>query len=137
MKPTFYPLLALILLAVGGCRRQAEQPAQPMEVEVAFTDTVSLPVQPASKRAKSRPTTPKKALSPSQKPRPSASAETLYVETDGVQGRVWGHVTMQGDTGSGTIHDWDENTLAVDVVRHGNELIATDQNSRQYIFRLK
>ena len=63
-------------------------------------------------------------------------AETIYVETDGAQGRVWGHVTMRGDRGNGTIHDWDENTLTVSVTRHGNELFAVDQNSRQYVFRL-
>ena len=63
--------------------------------------------------------------------------ETLYVETDGAQGRVWGHVTMYGDRGTGTIHDWDENTLAVSVTRHGDELFAVDQNSRQYVFKLK
>ena len=67
----------------------------------------------------------------------AGKAETIYVETDGAQGRVWGHVTMKGDRGSGTIHDWDENTLAVTVTRHGNELFAVDQNSRQYVFRLK
>lgn len=69
--------------------------------------------------------------------RQNGKAETIYVETDGAQGRVWGHVTMRGDRGTGTIHDWDENTLAVSVTRHGNELFAVDQNSRQYVFKLK
>ena len=67
----------------------------------------------------------------------NSKAETIYVETDGAQGRVWGHVTMKGDRGTGTIHDWDENTLTVTVTRHGNELFAVDQNSRQYVFKLK
>ena len=67
----------------------------------------------------------------------SGKAETIYVETEGAQGRVWGHVTMRGDRGTGTIHDWDENTLTVNVTRHGNELFAVDQNSRQYVFKLK
>ena len=75
---------------------------------------------------------PKVAPKPKQEP-----AETIYVETDGAQGRVWGHVTMRGDRGSGTIHDWDENTLTVSVTRHGDELFAVDQNSRQYVFKLK
>ena len=44
---------------------------------------------------------------------------------------------MRGDRGSGTIHDWDENTLTVTVTRHGDELFAIDQNSRQYVFKLK
>lgn len=78
--------------------------------------------------------TTKKSVAPSK---PVAKAETLYVETEGAQGRVWGHVTMKGDRGTGTIHDWDENTLAVTVTRHGNELFAVDQNSRQYVFKLK
>ena len=64
-------------------------------------------------------------------------AETIYVETDDSHGRVWGHVTMKGDRGTGTVHDEGENTWAVTVTRHGNELYAVDQNSRQYVFRLK
>lgn len=63
--------------------------------------------------------------------------ETIYVEADDSHGRVWGHVTMRGDRGSGTIHDEGENTWAVTVTRHGNELYAVDQNSRQYVFKLK
>lgn len=63
--------------------------------------------------------------------------DKIYVETEGAQGRVWGYVTMQGDRGTGTIHDWDENTWAVSVTRHGDELFATDQNSRLYVFKLK
>ena len=77
------------------------------------------------------------AVSPAPKPADNDAAETIYVETDGAQGRVWGHVTMHGDRGTGTIHDWDENTLTVNVTRHGNELFAVDQNSRQYVFKLK
>ena len=71
------------------------------------------------------------------KPKATGKAETIYVETEGAQGRVWGHVTMRGDSGTGTIHDWDENTWAVNVTRHGDELFAVDQNSRLYVFKLK
>lgn len=80
---------------------------------------------------------PKPAPRPVVKKVKEEPAETIYVETDGAQGRVWGHVTMRGDRGSGTIHDWDENTLTVTVTRHGDELFAVDQNSRQYVFKLK
>ena len=66
-----------------------------------------------------------------------STPETIYVETYGAQGKVWGHVTLNGDRGTGTIHDFDENTLSVTVTRHGNELFAVDQNSRQYVFKLK
>lgn len=69
--------------------------------------------------------------------KPKGKPETIYVETYGAQGRVWGHVTLNGDRGTGTIHDWDENTLSVTVTRHGDELFAIDQNSRQYVFKLK
>lgn len=69
--------------------------------------------------------------------RNNAKAETIYVEADDSHGRVWGHVTMKGDRGTGTIHDEGENTWAVTVTRHGNELYAVDQNSRQYVFKLK
>lgn len=62
--------------------------------------------------------------------------ERLYVSTYGANGQVWGHVTMHGNSGSGTIHDADENTLSVKVTRHGNELFGTDQNGRQYVFKI-
>lgn len=71
------------------------------------------------------------------KPATKGKAETIYVETDDSRGRVWGHVTMKGDRGTGTVHDEGENTWAVTVTRHGNELYAVDQNSRQYVFKLK
>lgn len=62
--------------------------------------------------------------------------ETLYISTYGANGKVWGHVTMNGKTGRGTIHDDDENSYSITVTRHGGELYGTDQNGRQYVFRL-
>ena len=62
--------------------------------------------------------------------------ETLYISTYGANGKVWGHVTMNGNTGRGTIHDEDENTYTITVTRHGGELYGTDQNGRQYVFRM-
>lgn len=62
--------------------------------------------------------------------------ETLYISTYGANGKVWGHVTMNGETGRGTIHDDDENSYSITVKRHGGELYGTDQNGRQYVFRL-
>ncbi len=59
----------------------------------------------------------------------------IYVHSWGAQGEVWGTVTMNGNTGRGTIHDAGENTYNIRVVRRGNELIATDQNGRQYVFK--
>ena len=64
------------------------------------------------------------------------SKETFYISTYGANGKVWGHVTMNGNTGKGTIHDDDENTYTITVTRHGGELYGIDQNGRQYVFRM-
>lgn len=143
-------LMALTMLP--GCKQQgseadsAQQPAadtveltlSPMEAP-ALDPTVKPAAKPAVRPAAKAPATVAKAPAPNKAAAPKASgkAETIYVETEGAQGRVWGHVTMRGDRGTGTIHDWDENTLAVSVTRHGNELFAVDQNSRQYVFKLR
>ncbi len=62
--------------------------------------------------------------------------ETIYISTYGANGKVWGHVTMNGKTGRGTIHDDEENSYSITVTRHGGELFGTDQNGRQYVFRM-
>lgn len=62
--------------------------------------------------------------------------ETLYISTYGANGKVWGHVTMNGKTGRGTIHDDGENSYSITVTRHGGELYGTDQNGRQYVFKM-
>lgn len=62
--------------------------------------------------------------------------EVLYISGNGANGRVWGHITMKGNRGTGTVTDEHENALAVTCTRQGEELICYDQNSRQYIFRL-
>ena len=114
-----------------------DKPAGSVESEKDHTAEARPAVQPATQRqasAKTATTPVKRTATPAQ---PKGKAETIYVETDGAQGRVWGHVTLHGDRGSGTIHDWDENTLSITVTRHGNELFAVDQNSRQYVFKLK
>lgn len=61
----------------------------------------------------------------------------MYVHTWGAQGEVWGTVVMSGSTGRGTIHDQDEHTYAIRVAyRNDHELVGTDQNGREYVFRL-
>ena len=62
--------------------------------------------------------------------------EVLSIAGHGANGRVWGHIIMNGDKGRGTVTDEHENALAVTCTRRGEELICYDQNSRQYIFRL-
>lgn len=71
----------------------------------------------------------------SVKPQP-VRTEKLYVSTFGANGQVWGYVTLHGNSGSGTIHDADENTLSITVTRNGNELNGVDQNGRRYVFKL-
>ena len=144
-------LVALAVLSFSACKPNSN-PVEPQEnnqqeepIQVIFDNTSdadepeTVPATVvAPKAATPRSTsqsTPTAQAKPTQKV--NKTTETIYVETDGAQGRVWGHVTMKGDRGTGTIHDWDENTLAVSVTRHGNELFAVDQNSRQYVFKLK
>ena len=80
---------------------------------------------------------------PEQKPAPRPvvrkepqKEEVLYISGHGANGRVWGHITMKGNKGRGTVTDEHENALTVTCTRQGEELICYDQNSRQYIFRL-
>ena len=146
-KINFVALAVLALAVLAGCKQNGPEADEQTPMVVTATpdaeqtqaDVELVPVlrkaQPAAKpAAAARPATQSR---PSAQPKTNNKAETLYVETEGAQGRVWGHVTMQGDRGTGTIHDWDENTLAVSVTRHGNELFAVDQNSRLYVFKLK
>lgn len=153
------PMLAVALLA--ACK-QSPDPAknadtqQQEAVEVTFAgfkDTVKLDLVKPDKaqresyfdrKAKSGGTTQARSATATQAgaattatARQKGKAETIYVEAEGARGRVWGHVTMKGDRGTGTVHDEGENTWAVSVTRHGNELYAVDQNSRQYVFKLK
>lgn len=141
------PLAGLALLAACNPKPAATDDsatAQPEVVVAGFEDTVELELKPVNltkgesyfdKKAKIP--SPATSATAAQRKQVKAQAETIYVETEGAQGRVWGHVTMKGDRGTGTIHDWDENTLTVSVTRHGDELFAVDQNSRQYVFKLK
>ena len=93
---------------------------------------------PEPPKAAPRETTSKPATPASTGATPSAGGRrSIYVSTYGANGEVWGHVTLNGNTGSGNIHDANENTLSIRVTRHGNELFGTDQNGRQYVFKLK
>lgn len=159
MKKSIFIAALFAAVVITGCKHNPQEPTVEPQADTVAVDDISgatqtdidedePPVQAESYFAsKTKGTTPKaearQASSASPAPTQAAApkrsnqAETIYVETDGAQGRVWGHVTMKGDRGTGTIHDWDENTLAVSVTRHGNELFAVDQNSRQYVFKLK
>ena len=133
-------LLVLIMttvtaMAVVACNRSKapeESIADTMEAvdENYFTEPDTTP-------------TPEVELSPVEpKPAPRVvkkepvKEEVLYISGHGANGRVWGHITMKGDKGYGSVTDEHENALTCNCTRQGEELICYDQNSRQYIFRL-
>ena len=146
-------------LTLSSCKHQDEEPTQDtarqatvetedngfsLEVMSTSDEDVDKAMQEAMDKAKSAPVNApashqavKNVVATAPAVKTSNKTETLYVETDDARGRVWGHVTMKGDRGTGTIHDEGENTWTVTVTRHGNELYAVDQNSRQYVFKLK
>ena len=154
----YYPILPIVFcLIMAACNQQMDNEdsgttaltTESEEMSYVKSNTVSTPQEPSKESFAEEKTEPvarqqvktpaakAKAAAASAKPKTKTTPETIYVETYGAQGKVWGHVTMNGDRGTGTIHDYDENTLSVTVTRHGNELFAVDQNSRQYVFKLK
>lgn len=150
MKISNILIAAVLMASLCGCKNTKNEPpvAEPDTVLAAdieeSEETVIAEPEPAApaesyfdRKVKQGGGAQPAAATQPARPQKNAQAETIYVETDGAQGRVWGHVTMKGDRGTGTIHDWDENTLTVSVTRHGDELFAVDQNSRQYVFKLK
>ena len=150
MKARYILITMLAVTMMTACKQRTETAGREPEPQPVAEDTASYdpledeaaaPAEPVKapqssyfdQKAKSGNTAAAKA----DKPAAKGPAETIYVEADDSRGRVWGHVTMKGDRGTGTIHDEGENTWAVTVTRHGNELYAVDQNSRQYVFKLK
>ena len=156
MKMKYYLILPMAFcLSLMACNQQGEnedtvtaattEMETPQDEAAPLVRSEKMEVPPvAGEKTLSRPESRQQATPAAAKPKPATApakpksqSETFYVETYGAQGKVWGHVTMSGDRGTGTIHDYDENTLAVTVTRHGDELFAVDQNSRQYVFKLK
>ena len=159
MKKSIIIATAVAALVMAGCRHDSKEPAAlPQEDTVAVDDISGATQTDAGEAAatvqtegyfarKTKGYTPQASApqtAPAQVTASQTTAakknnqpETIYVEADDSHGRVWGHVTMKGDRGTGTIHDEGENTWAVTVTRHGDELFAVDQNSRQYVFKLK
>lgn len=154
MKIRYVMLPLLMLTLMVGCKQAPVSEVPSPDNELAETETVTpeepepAPIERVPVLQKAKPAPKKAAAAPAQAPAQQSTPAakpgtakplkgTIYVETDGAQGRVWGHVTMNGDKGTGTIHDWDENTWTVNVTRHGDELFAVDQNSRLYVFKLK
>ena len=126
-------LLAVTPLILVSCH-QAQNDNEPV------LDTVSIEPEPLPE-----PEPEPEIITEQPKPvttnRPAVKKETpkeevLYISGHGANGRVWGHITMHGNKGKGSVTDEHENALAVTCTRQGEELICYDQNSRQYIFKL-
>ena len=113
--------LSLILMAVMpllflGCNR-SQTPAEPVY------DTISLEPEPEPE-----PEIEIVEPAPAPKPAPRAAVrkepqkeEVLYISGHGANGRVWGHITMKGNKGRGTVTDEHENALTVTCTRQGEE----------------
>lgn len=125
--------LLLILMAVTpivlvGCNRSQTADEQVM-------DTVELEPSPMPEPVEEPPAPAPQPVRPVVKKAPETE-EVIYISGHGTNGRVWGHVTMKGDKGKGSVTDELENALTITCTRQGEELICYDQNSRQYIFKL-
>lgn len=125
--------IGLVALTLAACKQNDPSTSQPAEPQL---DTVvAIPVkEPAAEPEPVAQPAPRRTVQRANKP--AAKGETIYVSSYDQKGPVWGHVTMTGDSGTGVIHDSEENTFSVSCTRHGNELFAIDQNSRQYVFKL-
>lgn len=124
-------ILASVLLS--ACHRNGPEPVAETLPPIVI-DTVEEPA-PAPQEPAPAPAPQAKKPAARAQPQPKPKTETLYVSSYDAKGPVWGHVTMQGDRGTGTIHDSEENTFTVRCVRRGSELWAYDQNSRHYVFK--
>lgn len=130
------PIVALLTLA-SGCRHHTEpNPDTVAPVEQTVDDAgVCIDMVPDTVAAEpvAKPVTmkPKKQITQATGP-----SRQVYVTGYNSFGRLWGYVTMKGDQGTGEIHDAEENHYNVRCTRHGNELFAVDQNSRQYVLKI-
>jgi len=122
--------LAVMPLLLIGCNR-SQAPEEPVYDTIAFEPEPEPEPEPEIIEAPA----PKPAPRPVVRKEPQKQ-EVLYISGHGANGRVWGHITMNGNKGRGTVTDEHENALTVTCTRQGEELICYDQNSRQYIFRL-
>lgn len=158
MKPKKRYLLLILtlfpLLLTLSCKGTGDDNNPPADSEIAVDDTSGATASATSPETGSAPfyaednenyTEPEPAPEPQTtaaskptNPEPASYGrkETLYISGYGANGKVWGHVTMNGKTGRGTIHDEEENSLSITVTRHGGELYGTDQNGRQYVFQM-
>lgn len=126
-------LLAIMPVVLLGCKHPQPEPEPASDTVVLQPEPQPEP-EPVAVAEPPAPA-PRPAARPAVKKEPAAE-EVLYISGHGANGRVWGHITMKGNKGRGTVTDEHENALAVTCTRQGEELICYDQNSRQYIFKL-
>lgn len=126
-------LLAVTPLLFTGCKNS--QPAEEPIFDTVAVDPEPEIVEEEPEFEEEEPAPVQVATRPAVKKEP-AKEEVLYISGHGANGRVWGHITMHGNKGTGSVTDEHENALTVTCTRQGEELICYDQNSRQYIFRL-
>lgn len=127
----FLILMAVMPLLFIGCKQSQND-------NESETDTVVVVAEP---EPEPEPEIVEEEPAPAPVSRPAVKKEpvkdeVLYISGNGANGRVWGHITMHGNKGKGSVTDEHENALAVTCTRQGEELICYDQNSRQYIFKL-
>ena len=129
--------LAAVLMFVSGCQHPMPTGADSVVTDTQAPDTIEVGDDTVSVEAISAPLSkPEPAKPRKQQTSPSVATRQVYVTGYNSFGRLWGYVTMTGDHGTGEIHDEEENHYNVRCTRHGNELFAVDQNSRQYVLKI-
>ena len=130
-------LTAVTAFAVVACNRsKTPEVTESDTVEATDENYVTEPDTTPTPEVELSPVEPKPAPAPRVAKKEPVKEEVLYISGHGANGRVWGHITMKGDKGYGSVTDEHENALTCNCTRQGEELICYDQNSRQYIFRL-
>ena len=149
-KNTFYTLIIILFVMVSCNSQPSKQPTiDTPTTNTSQDDDYDSPVMDEmstmgegeeadlSNTDEQQQETPKNKTAKTKTQSTSMSGkETLYISTYGANGKVWGHVTLNGNHGRGTIHDDDENSYTITVTRHGGELHGIDQNGREYVFRM-
>ncbi|MBO4599710.1 MAG: hypothetical protein J5641_03120 [Bacteroidales bacterium] len=127
-------LMAVTPLVLVGCHQAQNEPEPVLDTVMIEPEPEPEP-EPAPEIVTEEPV-PVRTTARTTVKKETPKQEVLYISGHGANGRVWGHITMNGNKGKGSVTDEHENALAVTCTRQGEELICYDQNSRQYIFKL-
>lgn len=139
MNLSFHLRAAVLPMLFTATFISCQHAVDPAVSEVLDTTAVEEATEPAAEPADTVAEAPKPVAKVSQ-PKAAAPSRTVsrqvYVTGYNSYGRLWGYVTLQGDKGTGVIHDAEENHYNIHCTRHGDELFAIDQNSRQYVLKI-